>query len=183
MKTKLLLLVLALQTAWVVASVALQEFKLQRGEVVLLETAPVDPRDFLHGDYVTLSYKISTVPVALLRDGTTNEPPAGTPIFVRLEKRGQFHVVESASLTPLEAERDHPVLCGQMARSWFWAGGANSSVRVEYGLERFYVHEGTGNIRGKVTVEAAIPVSGRAIIKQLYVDGKPYAEAMRGKDH
>ena len=38
---------------------------------------------------------------------------------------------------------------------------------------------GTGNPRGKLTVQAAVPASGKAIIKQVFVDGKPYAEAMK----
>ncbi len=44
---------------------------------------------------------------------------------------------------------------------------------------RYYVAEGTGNPRGKLTVDVAVPASGQARIKQVYVDGKPYAEAMR----
>jgi uncharacterized membrane-anchored protein len=53
-------------------------------------------------------------------------------------------------------------------------------VHVEYGLERYYVREGTGNPRGKITVQAAVPDSGQAQIKQVFVDGKPYGEAMKG---
>lgn len=48
-----------------------------------------------------------------------------------------------------------------------------------YGLERYYVREGTGNPRGKLTVEAVVPASGQARIKQVFVDGKPYAKAMK----
>jgi uncharacterized membrane-anchored protein len=51
---------------------------------------------------------------------------------------------------------------------------------VEYGLERYYVREGTGNPRGKITVQAAVPDSGQARIKAVFVDGKPYADAMKG---
>jgi hypothetical protein len=35
------------------------------------------------------------------------------------------------------------------------------------------------NPRGKLTVEAAVPRSGHAAIKQVFVDGKPYADAMK----
>jgi uncharacterized membrane-anchored protein len=180
MKAKLFVLVVALQTAWVVATVAVQEYGLRRGAVVLLETAPVDPRDLLRGDYVILNYPISTVPMGVFAEGITNQPPDGTPIFVRLEQRGRFHEIETASLTSMESEKDHPVLKGKVSSSWFWSGldGTNATVRVEYGLERFYVREGTGNPTGKLTVEAAIPPSGNAVIKQVYLDGKPYAEAM-----
>ncbi|MBI3416759.1 MAG: GDYXXLXY domain-containing protein, partial [Verrucomicrobia bacterium] len=54
MKLKLLLLVLGLQTAWILAPTFQQERALHEGQLILLETRPVDPRDLLRGDYVTL---------------------------------------------------------------------------------------------------------------------------------
>lgn len=52
-------------------------------------------------------------------------------------------------------------------------------MRVEYGLERYYVKEGTGNPRGKLTVRVAVGAEGKPVIKEVFLDGKPYAEAMR----
>ena len=49
-----------------------------------------------------------------------------------------------------------------------------NSIHLEYGLERYYVREGTGNPRGKLTVQAAMPSSGNAVIQQVFMDGKPY---------
>jgi uncharacterized membrane-anchored protein len=64
------------------------------------------------------------------------------------------------------------------------AGGRGNSptnsIHVEYGIERFYVAEGLGNPAGKLTVQAVVPPSGRARIKEVFLDGKPYAEAMKG---
>jgi uncharacterized membrane-anchored protein len=53
------------------------------------------------------------------------------------------------------------------------------AVRTEYGLERFYVREGTGQPHGTLTVEAAVPPSGNAIIRQVFIDGRPYVEVMK----
>ena len=39
--------------------------------------------------------------------------------------------------------------------------------------------EGTGNPQGKLTVEAAVPRSGQAVIKQVFVEDKPYRQALR----
>ena len=39
--------------------------------------------------------------------------------------------------------------------------------------------EAKGNPRGKITVQAVVPASGHASIKQVSLDGKPYAEAMK----
>ena len=181
MKTKLLIAILALQTAWVVGTVTVQEVRLHRGNVVLLETVPVDPRDLLRGDYVILRYKISTLSASLFADGLTNQPSAGTPVYVQLEKRGEFHEAQAASFAPLDGDAQHPVLRGKVSSRGWWDSGNNTNrhAQVDYGLERFYVREGTGNPRGKLTAEVSVPASGNGVIRQVYLDGKPYAEAMK----
>ncbi len=176
MKLKLLLLVLALQTAWILGTTIVQERVLAGGKLVLLETRPVDPRDLLRGDYVTLGYKISDV--TLSPPVPTNGLPPGTTVYVALEPRGQFHEVALASTNRMTAAAGQVVLKGHV-RSW-WNSAAQHTVRLEYGLEHYDVREGTGNPRGKLTVQAAVPDSGQARIKQVFVDGKPYAEVMKG---
>jgi uncharacterized membrane-anchored protein len=174
MKLQHFLAVLGAQTALLLALIAQQELRLASPTTVLLETAPVDPRDLLRGDYVILGYKISTLTNSLWDSPAFAKIPDGTTVFVSLEKRGPFHeaVQISQSLPPQEPSR--VVLQGRVAHSW------NTNVtRVEYGLERYYVKEGTGNPRGKITVEAAVPADGKAAIKNVFLDGKPYAEAMR----
>jgi len=174
MKMKLLALVLGLQVAWILATTATQEINLHSAPTVLLETRPVDPRDMLRGDYVILGYKISQVPVGLFQPPLKEAPPAGKTVYVTLEPRDKFHEAVSASLERPPTQAGQMVLCGTTAHSW-----QTGNVRVSYGLERFYVAEGTGNLQGKLTVEAAVPKSGRATIKQVFVDGKPYREVMR----
>ena len=177
MKAKAFLLVLALQVALLIGLVAQQEFRLASGQTILLETAPVDPRDLLRGDYVILNYKITTLSRSLFSSDPSTLPPPGTPVFVLLEKRGTFHEAVSASLTPPAPADQLLMIQGKVRRSW--SDGSNPMVQVDYGLERFYVREGTGNPTGKLTVEAALPNSGQAVIKQVFIDGKPYAEVMR----
>ena len=46
---------------------------LRTGTDVTLQTRPVDPRDLLRGDYVTLSYEISRVPPGTTIPGGTSE--------------------------------------------------------------------------------------------------------------
>ena len=178
MKLKLLLLVLALQTAWILGTTFVQERGLAGGKVVLLETQPVDPRDLLRGDYVILNYKISDVALSLFSPALTNGPAPGETVYVALGPRGQFHEVVLGSTDRITPAGGQVVLKGQSRSGWNSA--ARSTVHVEYGLERYYVREGTGNPRGKLTVQAAVPDSGRAQIKQVFVDGKPYKEAMKG---
>jgi len=177
MKTQWLALVVGLQTLWVISTVITQESRLRRGEVVRMETVPVDPRDLLRGDYVILSYKISTLNPGLFQARPTASPAAGTPVFVQLERRGDFYEAAAASLEPITPEPGRPVLKGRVSVRPGQERGAEDPIRVEYGLERYYVREGTGNPSGKLTVDVAVPASGNGAIKQVYVDGIPYPEA------
>ena len=182
MKLKLLLLVLALQSAWILGTSIVQERALAGGQVVLLEASRADPRDLLRGDYVTLNYKISDVtlspPPAPSDEVPSYRVPPGTAIYVALEPRGQFYEVALASTNRITPAEGQVVLKGRCQYRWNHSPGSN--VHVEYGLERYYVREGTGNPRGKLTVRVAVPESGQARIKEVFLDGKPYAEAMKG---
>jgi uncharacterized membrane-anchored protein len=178
MKLILLLLVLALQTAWILGTTFVQERALAGGKLVLLETRPVDPRDLLRGDYVTLNYKISDVELSLFSPALTNGLAPGETVYVALEPHGQFHEVVLASTHRITPAEGQVVLKGH-SRSW-WNNAAQTTQHLDYGLERYYVREGTGNPRGKITVQAAVPDSGQARIKEVFVDGKPYSEAMKG---
>ena len=176
MKLKLFILVLALQSAWLLGTVFVQEHALASGKVILLETERVDPRDLLRGDYLILNYKISDVPTNLFSPPMKRDLPVGTIVYVALEAHGDFFAAVLASTNPLVPSGNQVLLQATSA----WSGrNVTNAVRVEYGLERYYVREGTGNPRGKLTVEAVVPASGRASIKQVLLDGKPYAEAMK----
>ncbi|HAB15596.1 MAG TPA: GDYXXLXY domain-containing protein [Verrucomicrobiota bacterium] len=184
MKNKLLFAVVALQCLWVVATVAVQETKLRRATIVRLETRPVDPRDMLRGDYVILSYDISRLSRDLFPQGTDLRSPYSKTVFVKLVRQGPFFVAAAASFEPLTGDSEHPVLRGKVPYSWVpdWQreqANGPSEVAVEYGLEKYFVREGTGNPQGKLTVDVAVPASGQGIIRQVYVDDRPYAEAMR----
>ena len=178
MKLKLLMLILGLQSAWMLGTVFVQEHALHNGTVILLETRPVDPRDLLRGDYVVLSYRISRIPTNLFSPPLNENLTPGQTVWVALAPRGETHEVVRAATERFDAGPGEVLV---KAKPSWWSPGTNpaSVVEVEYGLERYYVGEGTGNPRGKLTVQAVVPGSGRASIKQVFMDGKPYAQAMK----
>jgi uncharacterized membrane-anchored protein len=181
MKTKLLILVLALQTAWILGMSIRQELVLRGGQLILLETQPVDPRDLLRGDFVRLNYKISDVPrEKFFAPPLTGEIPSGTTVFVAVVPTGtnEFYQVARASTEKFSPASNEVLLRGTAAQNW---RNSVNSVHVEYGLEQYFVAEGTGNPHGKLTAQVAVAKSGRATIKEVFVDGKPYAEAMKGQ--
>ncbi len=173
MKRNLLLLVVGLQVLWIVAVSAVQETRLRTGTVIRLETRPVDPRDLLRGDFVILAYPVGTVAPSLFPDGKTPETTVGSKVWVRLGTTNGFHVARGASFAPLRGTAAEPVMAGTVK-----AVRGDGAVDVAYGLERFYVREGTGNPHGKLTVEASVSAAGDATIREVYVDGVPYAKAM-----
>ena len=178
MKLKLFLLVLALQSAWLLGTVAIQEHALATGQGILLETERVDPRDLLRGDYLILNYKISNVPTNLFAPPVGKDLPNNIKIYVVLAPAtNRFYTVVRASTNLMTPAADEVLLQGKSAGSW--RNQSTNAVHVEYGIERFYVAEGTGNPSGKLTAQVVVPASGRGRVKELFVDGKPYAEAMK----
>ncbi|PDT14613.1 hypothetical protein CO670_22045 [Rhizobium sp. J15] len=153
---------------------------LRDGAEVLLKTAPVDPRDFLRGDYVVLNYDISSVPVQTIAGGIPAEPGERT-LWVRLKKQqdGFWTIVES-SFQALPPQPETVILRSQP----FYSSGPSAveNIRVEYGIERYYVPEGEGKPieearnDGNVAISVRVSPSGSAQIRSLLVDGKPVYE-------
>lgn len=158
---------------------------LRGGEEVLLRVQPVDPRDLLRGDYVSLNYDITDIPASIITNPRKDlSATLAGPIFVRLQKGPDgFWQAVSASLDvpasvppgPEEADIKGEIVAG-------WPVGPDSSVRVRYGIERFYLPEGTGRaIENDMRVRpfamrVAIARDGGAQIKALVDEGKTLFE-------
>ncbi len=148
------------------------EWTLRTGQTFLLETEPVDPGDILRGDYVILAYPIQRVPLDRFEPPPTTVPAPGTRIYVELRQEGEVHRLAGASLAPLRPAPDHVVIRGRAGHGWR-AAGANS-VRVDYGIEKFFVPEGKGNPRGKIVAKVTVGRDSHPYLKGLLVDGRPY---------
>jgi len=154
---------------------------LREGAEVTLQTTPVDPRDFLRGDYVTLNYEIGTIPTGALKD--TRMAGRHMPLYVKLAPHPNgiyqpvsLHLEPPAVTAPevlIRGRADGGSHCGEDHRSFC------ATVRITYGIDRYFVPEGEGTEierardKGNVTVIAAVTPAGRAAIKRLLVDGKP----------
>jgi uncharacterized membrane-anchored protein len=153
---------------------------LRDGSEVTLQTRPVDPRDFLRGDYVVLNYDISSLTAGELKD----QPTTGkhTFVYVKLAPNAEgFHSAVSVHRDPVPVNAPDVLIRGRVV------SGANCGVtrlafcdrlQLNYGIERYFVPEGEGlqieQARGeRVTIVAAVTPFGRAAIKRLLMDGKP----------
>jgi uncharacterized membrane-anchored protein len=139
---------------WVVVIggfVAYKEFTLRTGTPVLLKTEPVDPRDMFRGDYIILNYDISRMDTAGIASGSS--------VYVGLVPEGDYHVASG--------------IWTEQPEGLFIKGTLKDNGRIEYGIESFFIPEGTGNsITRTPDVKVAIDGRGNAVITALVVDGK-----------
>jgi uncharacterized membrane-anchored protein len=145
---------------------------LRTGTDVTLQTRPLDPRDFLRGDYVVLGYDISTVPITAVKDERL--PGSCSPVFVKLApNRDGFYEAISAHAAPVDVTRPEVLIRGR------FTGTLGRALLVRYGIERYFVPEGEGRKledarnQRKLTIVAAVAPTGRAAIKRLLIDGEP----------
>lgn len=155
---------------------------LRSGTEVLLKTAPVDPRDLLRGDYVILTYDISTISTTSV---TGQKPETGDAerLHVRLKPGTDgYWIVSEASFDPLQAEEGSVILLSMPVTIYDWEWQNAGNLTVSYGIERFYVPEGEGKPiedgrnEGRVSVSARISEAGQAQIRALMLDGEPLYE-------
>ena len=177
----------AIQVALIAAMVYDRVRVLRQGNEVTLLTRPVDPRDFLRGDYVVLNYEISNLPARELKDMPSQG--RGTPVFVKLVHRPSgFYEAVSVHAEPVPVADGEALIRGRVTYG-ATCGSTHREfcdrLQISYGIERYFVPQGEGREiersrnEGKVSVVAAVTPAGRAAIKRLLLDGKPvYDEPM-----
>lgn len=161
--------------SWIIAGRAAI---LRNGTEVLLKVEPIDPRDLLRGDYVSLGYEISRIPVKLVAD-IPSDRTATTDgrILVRLHKDqdGYWRPVAAFLGKPMTAPgADEADIAGRILGGWSLEPDATLSL--DYGIDRFYLPEGEGRAIEKdmrvrpFGVRVVLAKDGTAQIKAL-MDG------------
>jgi uncharacterized membrane-anchored protein len=177
----LFLLAGLIQVALIAAIVYDRARMLREGTEVMLQTRPVDPRDFLRGDYVELNYDISSPPADAIKDRPVTR--RGSPLFVKLARKADgFFEAVSVHQAPVPLANGEVLIRGRILRG-DTCGTENrffcERLLLRYGIERYFVPEGEGRDiesarnQGKVAIVAAVTPGGRAAIKRLIIDGRP----------
>ena len=170
----------ALQTAVLGYMVESRAAILRNGADIKLKTLPVDPRDLLRGDYVILSYPISTIPSTIV----TGDVPKGSGqvrMSVRLKPGADgLWTASEASFGDLAAEEGSVVLRTLPFDYYSLADGKlPETFFVNYGIERYYVPEGGGKVledarnQEALDVEARVSTAGTPQIARLILRGEP----------
>lgn len=176
MRRKLILICIVAQVLVLGVMAAERELILNTGDRVYLRTAPIDPRDPFRGDFVRLSYEISRVSRDQLK-GTLDEDEKqkGDPVYAVLEE-GAEGLYNLDYLTD-EAPADGIYLRGRVRHGWRPARSRNA-VAVKYGIEKFFVEQGTGKdierrrgtrsgLQIPMEVEIAVGSDGTAVIRDF----------------
>jgi len=139
------------------------------GTVVSLELIPVDPRDLLRGDYVIINLAIGRLSADLTDADAVR---AGDRVFVGLAAQGTGPAMPAT----IAKER---AAAGAVAIAGTVRSVSQSEIRVDYGIDAFFVPEGAGlKIErldtGRLLLEVAVAGDGRALPLRLLVDGQVY---------
>jgi uncharacterized membrane-anchored protein len=152
---------------------------LANGREVVLDVIPVDPRSLFRGDYVVLGYDISRFK---LPPGS-KPPERNDPFYITLRKGDgdAWQAVAGAIEEPAMVRPDEVVIKGRVDYATQPPQDQPQEpvvVNLHYGIESFFVPEGTGreleNMVGEKKISAVIAVDrgGQAAIKSLMSEGK-----------
>jgi uncharacterized membrane-anchored protein len=175
MNKKLIVVIIGFLWIAIAAGMILsKEQTLRTGRMVVLETVPVDPRDFLRGDYVILRYKLSSLDLNQIESKKKwYRYHPGERIYVKLEPKGKFW-----QAVAIYEKKDGTInglfIKGKVMKCYY----ATKLLEVNYGIESYFVPEGEGRDiekkmrgnKGSVSVEVVVDSSGNALIKRVYID-------------
>jgi len=139
------------------------------GSVVQLAVVPVDPRDLLRGDYVIINLAITRLPASL---PGADRISAGDRVFVELTTQG------SGAAEPVAISGDRAKL-GTMAIAGTVRSATAEEIRVDYGIDAFFLPEGEGleierMDKDRLLLEVSVTEDGRSLPVNLLVDGKVF---------
>jgi uncharacterized membrane-anchored protein len=126
-------------------------------QTVLLHVEPVDPRDLLRGDYVTLGYALNRIP--------PGKYESGQAVYVRLVPEGDARHYRAGEF-----------LTQPPASGLFIRGTAQGRGRATYGIESYYVQEGTGHdyenaVRDRrLWADVALDAQGNPSLRRLVIE-------------
>lgn len=167
MKKRLIALI-ALQIILLLTIVGKYYYIAASGTLVTLKTAPVDPTDLFYGDYVILNYEISQIKVSAVQHVFASGNNV-TDVYVVLEKKGKPYYEATGVFQKKPVLKANQVM--MKARVTYYLPDEDS-LRLEYGIERYYVQENTGQKyeqnRNLSLVDIRVAKSGDAVIEKLH---------------
>jgi uncharacterized membrane-anchored protein len=194
---------LLLQIGLIAAVPAPSVYTFITGKTVVLQTAPVDPYDFLRGYYQVLSYDISDRTNLQKLPGWKDLPGENTPCppgaacpqnTYNVKRHTSFYVILEApkaatnpgrpqAWKPVRVSRENPV---NLPAKQIAIKGKYNGFLMEYGLETYYmpederekvnqeIREAQSSQRQSFLVEVKVDKTGHAVPVSLWVRDRNY---------
>ena len=172
-----------MRNLFIVGSVLLQLFSLlymagfreviiHTGKTVFLRTAPVDPNDPFRGDYVSLKYEISEIPLKNFKGPLSSDRSAK---YYTVLKKGEDDLFELDYCAAGRPEGTAVFIKGRNEYRWF-NPAIQKYLPLKYGIEKYFVQQkkgldiekraGRGNdVHVPLEVEVALGSDGTAVAK------------------
>jgi uncharacterized membrane-anchored protein len=157
-----LLVVVCVQLAVPLALAGLAEADLAFGDEIRLRAQPVDPLDVFRGNYVVLTYEISTLPVL-------GDVRRGERVCARLEESGEEWRATYAD----PGRPSGTVICGRARDD----AGPGEQVGIEYGIETYYASAERAR-----EIESSIARGQLYVVVDLDEDGSARIERLEGDE-
>jgi uncharacterized membrane-anchored protein len=169
------IIVAGLQTAALAWMVYDRLSLINSGREITLQTVPVDPRSLFRGDYVILNYEVSQAKDVVTPKGIKRNDK----VYVHLmrDAEGKWSVQKLTEIRPDISGPSDVILKATVTNVIGRQKNRSKSVRLKYGIESYFVPEGTGKaLEKKVrerTIAAIVAVGrdGEAAIKGLDIAG------------
>lgn len=171
---KKLAIVIAVQLFVLLSVIGFKQYTVWTGETVLLKVQPIDPRDPIRGDYITVRYEISDIDTG---DIAGDDYVYGTA-YIELREDADGYWSAVAIHEDRDRMFDDTLLIKGKVNDGFVRGGP-SDLRIDFGIEEIFIPEGSGGQLpfGRdhtIAVEVKIDRFGNAVARGFYVDGEPF---------
>lgn len=170
MNRRRFILMMSVPAVVILAFISVNLYIVYTGQEILLNVAPVDPRDLFRGDYVALTYEISAIDLGDVSYDTVFSP--GETVYAILSKKEKFWTVDSTHHAKPLLSNDQVCMKGRVTRTY------GSLVFVEWGIESYFVPEGEG--RGiedmrdaEISAIVSVDSTGSSVLKELLINDEP----------
>ncbi|MBI2591110.1 MAG: GDYXXLXY domain-containing protein [Candidatus Brennerbacteria bacterium] len=166
------IIVVGLQIFVLFAIIIYKTAILASGTDIVLKLQPVDPKDFLRGDYVSLRYDINNIDLNKISVEGEKSFKTGENIYVSLKKEQDYFSAEKANH---QKPMSNYFIKGMVSR------GGDGAISVQYGIESYFMPEGNardleqltfGRQNNTLLVGVKVDRSGNALINKIIIAGK-----------
>lgn len=151
-------LLVLLQVMAMSLQIGKSEWLLSHGQLIKLQLEPLDPRSLIQGDYVRLRYTISEPPLFADKNDDATSKGKITVVLAPNQATGVYEYrrvyTKGETLAPGEVRLN---------------GNKNGYEGIEFGIETYFIPEGTGRIyeRDAKFAEVKVSAGGDAILVRL----------------